>query len=146
MFSGSLPEDSLQSGLIVRTPSPPLIKGGVQDLPIIESLGEGIQSFLLERGNKPLKEGLPLFYYFTVQSYLLCVCGKSKVSFITFQFFSFLSQSCKILIQVLIVLKHSYISDSFWQCTENVDCLGVNLEYTENHMDKFFGAPRQDVS
>ena len=54
---------------------------------------------------------LPLFYYFTVQSHLLCVCGKSKVSFITFQFFSFLSQSCKILIQVLIVLKHWYISD-----------------------------------
>ena len=30
--------------------------------------------------------GLPLFYYFTVQSSLLCV-GGSKVPFITFQFF-----------------------------------------------------------
>ena len=29
-------------------------------------------------------EGLPLFYYFTVQLHLLCVQGKSKVSFIKF--------------------------------------------------------------
>ena len=39
------------------------------------------QNVLLERGNKPVKGavdvemgGLPIFYYFTVQSYLLCVC------------------------------------------------------------------------
>ena len=44
----------------------------------------GVQFFLLERGDKPLEVGgghvemggLPLFYYFTVQSYLLCVRGK----------------------------------------------------------------------
>ena len=35
--------------------------------------------------------GLPLFYYFTVQLHLLYVCRKSKVSFITFRFFSLLS-------------------------------------------------------
>ena len=47
----------------------------------IESLGEGIRNFLLEKGDKPVKGGkgeggLPLFYYFTVQSYLLFVRGK----------------------------------------------------------------------
>ena len=47
----------------------------------IESLGEGIRNFLLEKGDKPVKggkgeRGLPLFYYFTVQSYLLFVRGK----------------------------------------------------------------------
>ena len=52
---------------------------------------------LLERGDNPEKwgggggggvhgemEGRPVFYYFTIQLHLLCVCGKSKVSFITF--------------------------------------------------------------
>ena len=47
-------------------------------------MGGGVQNFLLERGDKPVKGGeidvemgaLPLFYYFTVQSYLLCVKGK----------------------------------------------------------------------
>ena len=39
----------------------------------------------------------------------LYVCGKSKVSFITFRFFSLLSWPCKILIQVFIVLKHCII-------------------------------------
>ena len=41
-------------------------------------------------GDKPEKggidvemEGLPLFYYFRVQSHLLCVCEESKVPFIT---------------------------------------------------------------
>ena len=49
----------------------------------IESLGEGVRNVLLQRGDKPVKEGgscrnegLLLFYYFTVQSYLLCVRGK----------------------------------------------------------------------
>ena len=42
----------------------------------------GVQIFLLERGDKPEKGawcrngGLPLVYYFTVQSHLLCVWGK----------------------------------------------------------------------
>ena len=38
--------------------------------------------------------GVPLFYYFTVQLHLLYVCGmcgKSKISFITFRFLSLLS-------------------------------------------------------
>ena len=37
-------------------PPPPLIKGGGEDLPKIESFGRGeVQNFLLERGNKPVK-------------------------------------------------------------------------------------------
>ena len=36
-------------------------------------------------------EGLPLSYYFTVQSHLLCVCVESKVPFIIFRIFSILS-------------------------------------------------------
>ena len=35
--------------------------------------------------------GLALFCYFTIQLHLLYVCGKSKVSFIMFRFFSLLS-------------------------------------------------------
>ena len=38
--------------------------------------GGGVQNVLLERGDKPKKGGLPLFYYFTVQSHFLCVWGK----------------------------------------------------------------------
>ena len=101
-----------------------------QDLPKIESLEGGrVQGFLLERGDKPLKEGLMqkwrgCHFFITLQfNHIYCVYGKIKVSFITFQFFSFLSQTCNILIKVLIVLKHWYISDSFWQCTEMLTAL-----------------------
>ena len=48
-------------------------------------------------------EGLPRFYYFTVQSHLLYV-RESKVPFITLWIFILLSQPCKILIQVFIAL------------------------------------------
>ena len=41
--------------------------------------------------------------------HIYSLCGKSKFSFITFQFFSLLSQSCMILIQVFLVLKHYII-------------------------------------
>ena len=63
---------------------PPLIKGEEQDLPKIG--GGGWQNLLLEKGNKPLKngvnvvmggEGVATFYKFTVQfSHIYCVCGK----------------------------------------------------------------------
>ena len=62
---------------------PPLIKGEEQDLP---KIGGGWQNLLLEKGNKPLKngvnvvmggEGVATFYKFTVQfSHIYCVCGK----------------------------------------------------------------------
>ena len=53
--------------------------------------GGGGLNFLLERGDKLEKVGsCHFFYYFTVQSHLLCV-GKSKVPFITFRIFSLLS-------------------------------------------------------
>ena len=78
---------------------PSLIKGGGQDLPKIESLGGGGgggTKFFARKGSKPEKErswcrnrGLPLFYYFTVQSHLLFV-WESKVPFITFWIFSIL--------------------------------------------------------
>ena len=78
---------------------PPLLKGGL-DLQQIESLGEGgVPKILLERRDNPEKGGgvdveiggLPRFYYFNVQLHLLCLAGKSKVSFTTFWFFSLLS-------------------------------------------------------
>ena len=53
---------------IVRTPPPPITP--------LSHLGGGLWNFLLEREDKPQKGGLPLFYYFTVQSHLLCVGGK----------------------------------------------------------------------
>ena len=71
---------------------PPSLKEG-EDLPKIESLGGGgVQNFLLERGHKPEKgagvvdveiRGVPIFYYFTVQSYLLCV-GKVRFPLLLF--------------------------------------------------------------
>ena len=39
----------------------------------------------------------------------LYVCGKSKVSFITFRFFSLLSWPSKVLIKIFIVLQHCII-------------------------------------
>ena len=76
------------------SPAPhPLIKRGY-DLPKINSLGGGgVQNFLLERGNKPVKRygwckngGVATFLllYTAVQSHLLCVWGESKVPFLPF--------------------------------------------------------------
>ena len=45
------------------------------------------KNVLLEREDKPVKgggEGLPLFYYFTVQSYLLCVGGEIRFPLLLF--------------------------------------------------------------
>ena len=53
--------------------------------------------------------GVPLFYYFTVQSQSLCVAGKKSSLCITFWIFSLFSRPCKILIQVFIVLKPDII-------------------------------------
>ena len=84
---------------------PPIIKGG-QDLPKFQSLG-GLPNFLLERGNKPEKGGLiqrwrVATFFITLQfNQIYSLCGKSKASFITFQFFNLLSQPCKILIKSL---------------------------------------------
>ena len=70
--------------IIVGTPSPLLRGGGGGVGPSknwVTAGGEG-GNFLLERGDKPEKGvwcrngGLPLFYYFTVQSHLLCVREK----------------------------------------------------------------------
>ena len=87
-----------------------------QDLPKIESLEGGrVQGFLLERGDKPLKEGLMqkwrgCHFFITLQfNHIYCVWGESKIPFITFQIFSLLSQPFKILIQVFIVLKPNII-------------------------------------
>ena len=75
----------------------------------------GYQKFCY-KGRITLKEaggwwrngGSPLSYYFTVQLHLLCV-GEKVVFFITFWFFCLLSWTCKILIQVFIVLDHCII-------------------------------------
>ena len=40
---------------IVGTPPTLIEGGGGYDLPKVESLGGGVQNFLLERGNKPVK-------------------------------------------------------------------------------------------
>ena len=72
-------------------------------------------NFLLERGINlkrgalmQKRRGCHFFYYFTVQSHLLCVWKKSSFLYY-FLFFSLLIQPCKILIQVFIVLKHCII-------------------------------------
>ena len=63
----------------------PLIKGGVGTSEnCVTWMGGGeVRNFLLERGDKPVKEGgvdVEIggchFLFFTVQSYLLCVGGK----------------------------------------------------------------------
>ena len=36
-------------------------------------------------------------------------------------------------------LYHLYVSDPFWQCTENVDFfIKISLEYTEKYIDQTF--------
>ena len=101
---------------IVGTPTPPHLlykRGGVG--PSEKWVTWGVRNFLLERGDKPVKGGwcrnggLPLFYDFTVQSYLLCLGG--EVRFPSFLFIScLLSWPCKILIQVSIVPKPNFLS------------------------------------
>ena len=53
--------------IVVTSPPPFLLKGG--------GGGMVVQNFLLERGDE-IGGGVPIFYCFTVQSYLLCVRGK----------------------------------------------------------------------
>ena len=49
-------------------------------------------------------------FFITLQfNHVYCVSGEIKVPFITFWLFSLLSQPCKILIQVFIVLKPNII-------------------------------------
>ena len=75
-----------------------------------------MRNVLLERGINLKKGvdvemgGLQLFYYLQFsQIHCVCVCGGSKVPFITFWIFSLLSYPFKILIQVFIVLKPGII-------------------------------------
>ena len=62
-----------------------------------------------------LKEGVDVemrdcyFLIYLQFNHINSLCGKSKVSFITFQLFSLLSQTSKVLIQVFIVLKNCAI-------------------------------------
>ena len=59
--------------------------------------GGGVQNFLLESGDKPEKGGLMYkwggcHFFITLQfNHIYCVCGESKVPFITFWIFSLLS-------------------------------------------------------
>ena len=68
-----------------------------------------------ETGDKPEKGGLiqkwkGCHFFITLQfNHIYSVCGKSKNSFITFRFFSLLSQPCNILIQIFVALKHCII-------------------------------------
>ena len=59
--------------------------------------------------------GCYFFYYFTVQLHLLYACRKSKVSFITFRFFSLeLSmQDPHPSFHSAKTLSHLYVSDPF---------------------------------
>ena len=102
--------------LIVGTPSPLLLKGwGGVGPSKIELLG-GVQYFLLERGDKPVKGGevdveMGVCYFFIMLQFnhIYCVWGESNVPFVTFWLFSLLSQPYKILIQVFIELKPNNI-------------------------------------
>ena len=79
---------------IVDPPPPPLIKGGGLG-PSKNWVTWGLPKIFLERGDNPEKKGdwcrnggLPLFYYFTVQFHLLCVCvcGGGGVKFALLHF------------------------------------------------------------
>ena len=87
-----------------------LIKGGTFQK--LSHLG-GI-FFFCQKGrinNKPEKGRLSVATLFiTLQfNHVYSVCRKSKVSFITIRSIGLLSQSCKILVQVFIILKHCII-------------------------------------
>ena len=76
-------------------PPPPLFKGAGRTFQKLSHLGGRVPKICQRRGITLKREvwyggggGLPHFYYFTVQLYLLCVGEKSKVSFFRFWFFS----------------------------------------------------------
>ena len=99
-------------------PPPPLLKGGGYDLPKIESLMR-VQNVLLERGINLKRgggvgvemQGLPLFYYFTVQSNLLCVRGKqgSLYYFLDLQYFELVMQDSRSSLYCTKTRYHLYI-------------------------------------
>ena len=112
-------------------PLPPL----GQDLPKIESLVGGVPKILLERG--------VAIFLLLYSSTVFTVCG-GKVKFPLSHFGSsiLLSQPCKILIQVFIVLKHCIIcifliySDKLLRMLNAL--FKLVLEYTEKYMYNFF--------
>ena len=88
----------------------PLIKGGGRTFQKLSHIR--VPKMLLERRGSPWKGGggggaLFLLLHSLI-GFTLCV-GKSKVSFITFWFFSLFSWPCTILIQVFLILKHCII-------------------------------------
>ena len=83
----------------------------------LSHIGE-VANVLLEKGDKPeMKVNVEMGwgrggYYFFINlqfSHIYSVCGKSKVPFITFQFCSLLSQSCKIFTKIFMALKRCII-------------------------------------
>ena len=91
--------------------TPPLLKG-VWDLPKIESLGGGgINLFARKWGWYRNGGGLPLFYYFTVQSHLLCLGGKqSSLNFLSdLQSFELAMQDSHPTLNSTKTLYHLYI-------------------------------------
>ena len=89
--------------------------------------------------------------FITLQfNHIYCVWGESKVLFITFQTFSFLNQSCKILIQVFIVLKPDIICTFLIHYGSLQKMLTALCNFVWNtqkkQIDNFFWVPRQDAS
>ena len=81
-------------------PPPPSLLKGDSAFQKRSHLGKGVQKFLLEQGDKPEKgvwggvdvEMGDCHFFVTLQfSHIYCVCGESKIPFITFWIFSLLS-------------------------------------------------------
>ena len=110
------------------TPTPFIRGGGGKDLPKIASLerggvGEGVQNFLLETGNKLEKAGLPLFLLLYSSIAFTLYVGKVKFPLLLFflRSFELAMQDFHPSLYSTKTLYHWYISDPFWCCTENVD-------------------------
>ena len=85
---------------------------------------------MLERGNEPVKGGLPLFYYFTVQSYLLRLGGKVRFLyyFLALQSFELAMQDSDPRFYCTKTYYALYISDG---SAQKMLTAFLTLEYTE---------------
>ena len=108
-------------------PHPP-IRGGVGTSK--NCVPWGVQNFLLERGNKPEKEGLmqkqgDCQFFISLQFNLIyCVCGGSEGShyyFFDLQSFEVSMQDSYPSLYYTKASYHFYISDQFWQSKKNAD-------------------------
>ena len=106
-------------------PSPPSpLKGGGRIFKKLSHIGErGGYAIFCQKGGINLKWGGCNFFITLQFNHIYCVCGESKVLFITFRIFSPAMQDSHPSLYYTKTWYHLYISDPFWQSAKMLTAL-----------------------